>query len=147
MHQSMSGLQGHVRHSDKVKYRKMLRVGSGDSGHSAQFADSVCGAYCAKTFNSPRTGSCGGGVEFVAAANPLHLRVETNSIVHGKCEISGHTKNIRDATRMQPGKHVLDYGAAHRSSCLSRSTSSPVGSSSNVDVKSAECCAPTGAGR
>jgi hypothetical protein len=92
-----------------VKERQILGVGASDSGEGAELTDAVSGTDSAETFDAGVAIGGVRGVEFVAAADPAHLRIDADSIVDGKREVARDAKDIGDADVLETRQNVFDY--------------------------------------
>src|ERR1700722_8119173 len=82
VHGCAARLGGHVWHTDEVKHWQMLGVGAGDTVERTEFANPVCRTECSRTLDTRIAIGGVGGVEFVAAAHPVHLRTIADGIVY-----------------------------------------------------------------
>jgi len=108
VHERARRLHRHVRHTYEVKYRKVFGIGSGDAVDGAQLANAVG---CAQGRNALDAGVPVGrirSVQFVAAANPVHVGMVADRVIDGEGIVSWHSKDVGDPDRLQPRQYVFD---------------------------------------
>lgn len=103
-------LRGFFGHADEVEDRKIFGISACHARERAEFAHAVGGADGPDAFDASVAVRCVGGVEFVAAADPAELWIETNGVVDGKRKITGNTKDVADTDLFETAKNIFNDG-------------------------------------
>ncbi len=91
----------------------MLCIGTGDAVQGAQRTHAVGCADCADTADPGVAIGGVGGVQLIAASNPVDVSIVDDRVVHGKRVIAGNAEDIVYPNRFQAPEHMLSDSFIH----------------------------------
>src|SRR6202041_797348 len=113
VHQGAGMLHRGFGRAYQMEHRQMLGIGAGDARKCCKLADAIGGADGRGPPDAGIAVRGVGGVELVTAADPAHLRVLADGVVHRKGEIPGNTEDIADANLLEALQDILNDGNGH----------------------------------
>ncbi len=102
MNSGARGLHWHTWHSDQVKYRQTFCKRSSKGADGAQFTYAIGRVNRTNSVDASIPVSGVGGIQFVAASDPLDSGKVDNRILYGESVVAGYAKDFGYSDVLEP---------------------------------------------